>query len=107
MLGYGCYHSLPARQRYVVTDELWNTDAELKPIYTLTPLETDTVTSLRLHVRSLSPNIAVLALFDPEKHQYTSVGDEVCYCVVFKFVLYLILLSKLFLFTFVLHFLLV
>lgn len=81
MSGYGCYHSLPARQRYTIDNEEWNTDAELKPFYALTPLETDAIAKLRLDVRSISNNIAVVALFDPDKHEYVREGDEVCYCV--------------------------
>lgn len=100
MPGYSCYHSLPARQRYTFDGDQWNTDAELRPFYTLTPLETDAITKLRLDVRSISSDIAVVTLFDPEKHNYAREGSEVfIICVCFS----VYLSSLVFLLFFLLH----
>lgn len=72
MPGYGCYHSLPARQRYLVTDNInneWRTNSDLKPAYSVTPLETDAVNNLRLNVQQFTSNIAHVVLYDPERYQ--------------------------------------
>lgn len=78
MDGYGCYHSLPARQRYVA-DNLWNTDtdADLKPAYNLTPLEADAISELRLDVQSINVVVATVSLFDPQQQRAPGVGGEV------------------------------
>lgn len=76
MSGYGCYHSLPARQRYEV-DGNWNLETDLRPTYSITPLETDAIARLRFDVRSLNSDIAVITMYNPEEHVETLAGAGV------------------------------